>query len=230
MTPDMNTEDFVCTRFSGPSNRCSRQPARILAPSRRRHFHFRPRDSESVEATAAERRGRGSSPSDFNAFLRIGEDGRVTCFTGKIEMGQGIITSLPQMLAEELETPLASVDIVMGDTELCPWDMGTFGSMTTRLRPPPACGRGGSQGGAARTGGRELEVPQAQLTAQDGAIFAKAKPERSSRTRNWPRARRSRGIEGKPALKDVAAFKVIGKPHAAAGCARQGHGEGAVRR
>ena len=32
-------------------------------------------------------------PTDFNAFLRIGGDGRVTCFTGKIEMGQGIITS-----------------------------------------------------------------------------------------------------------------------------------------
>ena len=40
--------------------------------------------------------GRGGLPSDFNAFLRIGEDGRVTCYTGKIEMGQGPITSLPQ--------------------------------------------------------------------------------------------------------------------------------------
>ena len=46
---------------------------------------------------------RQETSADFNAFLRIGEDGRVTCFTGKIEMGQGIITSLAQMLAEELE-------------------------------------------------------------------------------------------------------------------------------
>ena len=64
---------------------------------------------------------RPSLPTDFNAFLRIGEDGRVTCFTGKIEMGQGPITSLPQMLADELEVPLDSVDIIMGDTDLCPW-------------------------------------------------------------------------------------------------------------
>ncbi len=35
-------------------------------------------------------------PKDYNAFLRIAEDGTVTCYTGKIEMGQGIITSLPQ--------------------------------------------------------------------------------------------------------------------------------------
>ena len=88
------------------------------------------------EEGARPKGGRPGLPTDFNAFLRIGEDGRVTCFTGKIEMGQGPITSLPQMLAEELEAPLDSVDIVMGDTDLCPWDMGTFGSMTTRQFSP----------------------------------------------------------------------------------------------
>ncbi len=61
------------------------------------------------EEAARPRGGRPGLPSDFNAFLRIGEDGRVTCLTGKIEMGQGPITSLPQMLAEELETPLDTV-------------------------------------------------------------------------------------------------------------------------
>ena len=71
-------------------------------------------------------------PQDFNAFLRIGEDGRVTGFTGKVELGQGVMTSLAQMLAEELNVPLSSVDMVMGDTDLCPWDAGTFGSLSTR--------------------------------------------------------------------------------------------------
>jgi len=46
-----------------------------------------------------------SLPKDYNAFLQISEDGTVTCFTGKIEMGQGIITSLPQMMADELNVP-----------------------------------------------------------------------------------------------------------------------------
>jgi nicotinate dehydrogenase subunit B len=68
--------------------------------------------------------------ADFNAYLRIGADGRVTCFSGKIEMGQGIITSLAQMLADELRVPFDSVDMVLGDTSRCPWDMGTFGSMS----------------------------------------------------------------------------------------------------
>src|SRR5512145_685724 len=75
-------------------------------------------------------------PEDFNAFLRIGEDGRVSCFTGKIEMGQGIVTSLAQELAEELDVSLDIIDMVMGDTDLCPWDRGTWGSQSTRFFGP----------------------------------------------------------------------------------------------
>jgi len=85
---------------------------------------------------AEAQRRRGRLPSDFNAFLRVGEDGRVTCFTGKIEMGQGVITSIPQSLADELDVSLESIDMVMGDTALCPYDRGTSGSRTTRSFVP----------------------------------------------------------------------------------------------
>ena len=88
---------------------------------------------------ALQERGRRfgqEEPLDFNAYLHIAQDGRVSCFTGKIEMGQGIFTSLAQMLAEELEVPLGSVKMVMGDTDLCPWDMGTFGSRSTKYFGP----------------------------------------------------------------------------------------------
>ena len=95
---------------------------------------FTVRDPKFLEA---QRRSGQRLPEDFNAFLKIGEDGRVSCFTGKIEMGQGVVTSLAQMLADELEVPLESVDMVMGDTDLCPWDMGTWGSMSTRFFGPP---------------------------------------------------------------------------------------------
>jgi isoquinoline 1-oxidoreductase len=69
---------------------------------------------------------------DYNAFLLVGEDGTISCFTGKIEMGQGVITSLVQMAADELNVPMEKINLVMGDTDLCPWDGGTWGSMTTR--------------------------------------------------------------------------------------------------
>ncbi len=67
-----------------------------------------------------------------NAFLRIGEDGRVKLYVGKVEMGQGPITSLPMELADELDVNLEMVDMIMGDTDLCPWNEGTYGSLSTR--------------------------------------------------------------------------------------------------
>ena len=81
---------------------------------------------------------RGSRyPTDFNAYLKIGDDGRVALFCSKIEMGQGIITSMAQMLAEELDVTLDSIDMIMGDTMLCPWDSGTTGSRSTKYFGPP---------------------------------------------------------------------------------------------
>ncbi len=84
-------------------------------------------------SAAAERPG---YPSDVNAYLAIGGSGRVTVFSSKIEMGQGVMTSLAQMAAEELGVDLASIDMVMGDTAKCPWDAGTFGSLSTRMFGP----------------------------------------------------------------------------------------------
>ncbi|MFO0984556.1 MAG: molybdopterin cofactor-binding domain-containing protein [Planctomycetota bacterium] len=53
----------------------------------------------------------------------IGEDGRITAATGKVEVGQGSRTSLTQAVAEELLVPAGAVDLVMGDTQLTPYDM-----------------------------------------------------------------------------------------------------------
>ncbi len=81
--------------------------------------------------------GRGQGlPQTIGAWLHIGEDGRVTVFTGKAEVGQNIRTSLAQAVAEELRTPIASIQLVMADTSLTPYDMGTFGSRTTPTMAP----------------------------------------------------------------------------------------------
>jgi isoquinoline 1-oxidoreductase len=113
-------------------------------------------------------------PSDFNAYLKIGTDGRVTLFTGKIEMGQGVVTSLAQMLADELDVSLENVDIVMGDTDLCPWDMGTFGSMST----PVFGAELRKEGAKARKvllemGAEYLKTPVENLEIINGVILSK---------------------------------------------------------
>ena len=70
-------------------------------------------------------------PQEISAWLHVGENGVVTVYTGKVEIGQNIRTSLAQAVAEELRYPVAKIDLVMGDTQLTPYDMGTFGSRTT---------------------------------------------------------------------------------------------------
>lgn len=166
------------------------------------------------EESGGGRGRRPGYPADFNAFLRIAEDGRVTAYTGKIEMGQGPITSLPQMLAEELDAPLDTVDIVMGDTELCPWDMGTFGSMTTRFFGP-ALRAAGAEARAVLLdlAAEKLGVPRTQLIAKDGAIFD---PQDKSRRVTYGELARgqkiARQVTVKPGLKDFSQFTVMGKP------------------
>jgi len=75
-------------------------------------------------------------PQEISAWLHIGEDGTVTAFSGKAEMGQNIRTSMAQNVADELRVPFESVRMVMGDTALTPFDAGTFGSRTTPTMTP----------------------------------------------------------------------------------------------
>jgi isoquinoline 1-oxidoreductase len=166
-----------------------------------------------AQDASRERAARGSLPSDFNAFLRIGEDGRVTCFTGKIEMGQGTMTSLPQMLAEELEVPLDSVDIVMGDTALCPWDGGTFGSLSTRsFGPALRAAAAEAKEVLLELAAESLKVPQAQLLAKDGMIIDRQHGERRIAYGQLTKGQEiERHLTAKPVLKDPSEFKVIGK-------------------
>jgi CO/xanthine dehydrogenase Mo-binding subunit len=94
----------------------------------------------SPEVGWSQESGRGFGghelPKDISAWLHIDADGRVKVFTGKVEVGQNIRTSLAQAVAEELRVPFDSIAMVMGDTDLVPWDMGTFGSRTTPTMSP----------------------------------------------------------------------------------------------
>ncbi|MFB3885871.1 MAG: molybdopterin cofactor-binding domain-containing protein [Thermodesulfobacteriota bacterium] len=167
------------------------------------------------DLTAQERRSRGSQnlPTDFNAFLRVGANGRVTCFTGKVELGQGIVTSLAQMLADELEVPLGAVDMVMGDTDLCPWDMGTFGSMSTRFFGPPLREAAAeAKGILIELASKHLRLNQDRLKVRDGVIMDK---ENEKKRVTYAALVKGRAIEKhlpkKPPLKNVSDFRIMGK-------------------
>jgi isoquinoline 1-oxidoreductase len=72
-----------------------------------------------------------------DAWVHVGADGTVTAFTGKVEAGQGTRTALAQLVAEELAVPAASVRVVMGNTSLSPYDVGTFASRSMPYAAPP---------------------------------------------------------------------------------------------
>ncbi len=162
---------------------------------------------------SAQRRRRGY-PDDFNAYLRIGEDGRVTVFSGKIEMGQGTMTSLAQMAAEDLGVPLEHIDMVMGDTDLCPWDMGTWGSLSTRMFGPAL------RTAAAKArevlidlAAERLEVPASQLEVEDGIVYVT-----SDRKQSISYAELAGGeplaqtVEREAVLKTAREFSTMGVP------------------
>jgi CO/xanthine dehydrogenase Mo-binding subunit len=92
---------------------------------------------QSAHSQESGRRGGGHElPKDISAWLHIDADGKVKVFTGKVEVGQNIRTSLAQQVAEELHVPFETVSMVMGDTALTPYDLGTFGSRTTPTMGP----------------------------------------------------------------------------------------------
>ncbi|MBP7569222.1 MAG: xanthine dehydrogenase family protein molybdopterin-binding subunit [Acidobacteria bacterium] len=168
--------------------------------------------ASSLAALGQARGGQRSYPDDLNAYLRIGENGRVTCYSGKIEMGQANTTALAQMLAEELEVGLDAIDMVMGDTRLCPWDGGTNGSRSIKYFGPALRAAGAeAREVLVQLAAERLKVPASRLAPRDGFVVDR----RSSSTRvaygSLVKGRRiERRLEKKPALKAPGGCKVMG--------------------
>jgi nicotinate dehydrogenase subunit B len=127
--------------------------------------------SAAQESGARRHDGDQDQPKDISSWLHINDDGIVTVFTGKVEVGQNTRTTLAQSVADELRVPLAAIRMVMGDTALTPFDMGTFGSRSTpymspHLRRAASAARDLLLAQAAR----EWKTTPDKLTASDGKI------------------------------------------------------------
>jgi isoquinoline 1-oxidoreductase len=109
--------------------------------------------------------------NSIHAWIHVGENNKVTVYTGKVEVGQNIRTSLAQIVSEELTVPFESIEMVMGDTALTPYDRGTFGSrsipqMGPQLRKAAASARELLRKMAAK----KLNVDVGQLKIADGKV------------------------------------------------------------
>jgi nicotinate dehydrogenase subunit B len=179
-------------------------------------------------AGAAETRPFGRSvvrPDKLSSYISIDPDGTVVAYYGKIDGGQGLETSIAQLVAEEIDVPWERVRVVMGDTALTV-DMGGA-----------TAGNGLRQGGiimrqtAAEArrlliemAGRVLEMPAADLTVTDGVVHSLADAKKRISYAEliggrhldapiaWNGLAQQLTVKVQAPLKKPAQFKVIGKP------------------
>ena len=128
------------------------------------------------------------------------------------ELGQGATTVLAQILAEELDVAYDQVDVVLGDTELCPYDMGTFGSMNVRFFGPALRGAGAeAKAILLQMAGEQLHAPAARLQVKGGVVTDPPTPGKSVTYGQLVQGKRiERHIEGVP-VKPVTAYTVAGR-------------------
>lgn len=155
-----------------------------------------------------------SLTKDYNAFLQIAEDGTVSCFTGKIEMGQGAITSLAQLMADELNVPFERVKMVMGDTDLCPYDAGTWGSQTTQtFGPAMRAAAAEARSIMVDLAAGQLGVPASQLEVKDGMVMDAKNPGKKVSYAQLAKGKKiEKSLDVKPSVEDYTKFTYVGKP------------------
>ncbi|MCU1233143.1 MAG: aldehyde oxidase and xanthine dehydrogenase, molybdopterin binding [Candidatus Solibacter sp.] len=130
-------------------------------------------DILAQETGGPRRGGNTAAPAEIGAWLHIGESGDVTVYTGKVEVGQNARTSLTQAVVEELHAPLSSVHMVMADTDLTPFDIGTVGSMTTpRMWPQIRSAAAAAREVLLDLAATKWNVDRATLKVEDGKVRA----------------------------------------------------------
>ncbi|MBS1812274.1 MAG: xanthine dehydrogenase family protein molybdopterin-binding subunit [Acidobacteria bacterium] len=175
---------------------------------------FAVKEARAQQESGGGRRGGGrTAPQEISAWLHIGEDGVTTVYTGKVEVGQDIRTSLAQVVAEELRVSITTIRMVMGDTDLTPYDAGTFGSLTTptmspRLRKAAAAARESLLDLAAE----QTKADRKSLLIADGKVTNPATKQSLTFSQLTKGQRLTRAIADDIALTPPDEWKIAGKP------------------
>jgi CO/xanthine dehydrogenase Mo-binding subunit len=148
----------------------------------------------------------------LDAWIRIGSDGNATIFTGKVELGQGIVTALAQIAADELDLPLDRVRMISGDTERTPNEGVTAGSQSIE-NSGAALAAAGAQVRAILLGlaAERLGVDAATLRVADGVIAASdGRKLTYAELAAAADLHREASVPARP--KPAAARRIVGKP------------------
>ena len=166
------------------------------------------------------------SSGALSSYISVDRDGTVVAYYGKIDGGQGLETSVAQLVAEEIDVPWERVRVVMGDSALT-IDMGgaTAGNGMRQAGPIMRQTAAEARRLLIEMGGKVLNVPAADLTVTDGVVHSVADPsKRISYAQliggryfdspvEWHGAGTLLTVKVQAPLKTPAEFKVIGKPY-----------------
>lgn len=153
-------------------------------------------------------------PKEVSSWVYIDENGRVTVFTGKVEIGQNIRTSLAQLVAEELRVPFSAITMVMGDTDLTPWDMGTFGSRSTpTMGPQLRMMAMTAREMLVETAAQRWKADPTTLVASDGRVTNPKNRQSLSYGEITRGEKLTQAVSGDPPLTPAIDWKIAGKPH-----------------
>ena len=151
----------------------------------------------------------------LDAWLRINEDGTLSIFSGKVELGQGIKTALAQIAAEELDVSLERIRVVTADTARSPDEGGTTGSRSVEasgaaIRLASAAARFHLLALAFEQ--LESRTPASDLQVKDGIISDRRTGRQTSYWDLMAGKRFERRVSGRAPVKDVSQHKVVGSP------------------
>ncbi len=180
-------------------------------------FHFTGKPARAAALDAAKNPSSTDGTLAPNAFLRIAPDGTVTVFINHAEMGQGIVTALPMLIAEELDADWSKVRTEFASTDPA-YNHAAFGIQMTggssstwseyeRLRTAGATARALLVQAAAD----EWKIPAAELSTENGYVLHAASGKKIAYGDLVERAAKL-PAPGKVALKDAKNFTLLGKP------------------
>lgn len=147
-----------------------------------------------------------------DGFVAIDSKGRVTVYSGKVDLGTGVLTALTQIAAEELSVPLERVTLVQGDTALTPDQGNTWGSLSIQIggmqiRQACATAREALLGEAAR----KLGVAKSELALGDGVVTARPSGKRLTYGQLIGGKRFEMKVDAKAPLKPAAQYTIVGR-------------------
>lgn len=154
------------------------------------------------------------SQGPLDSWLAIAEDGTVTVFCGKVDLGTGVKTAMGQIAAEELDVPFERVTVIQGDTALTPDQGPTVGAKSisrggAQIRQAAATGRHALLALAAK----QLGMPVDQLQVKDGVVGVRGD---SSRTISYGELVGGQhfkvDVDAAVKVKDPSEYTIVGKP------------------